>query len=185
MNTPHRPDGLPDDVRTADEILTERLEEPGARAAWARRSTRLRLVALVLGLVLLGVAAFTVMVTASAGALVIGSALALIAVMVPYTALVRRLNAGARVLRGYERVVDERQRAGIDRAHALGHTATGWLMTALAALGAIAHLITRDVLGTVVEAPIGLTAAVVWAVLGLHTLFPACHLAWKQPDEEE
>ncbi|CAL9500268.1 hypothetical protein SUDANB121_03438 [Nocardiopsis dassonvillei] len=185
MNTPHRPAGLPDGVRTADEILTEKMEEPRARAAWARRSTRLRLVALVLGTALLGTAAFAVMVAARSGALVIGSALVLVIVLVFHAPLAQRLNAGARVLRGYERVVDERQRAETDHARALGHTVTEWMMTALAALGGIAHLVTRDVLGVVAEVPIGLASVAVWTVLALHNLFPACYLAWTRPDEEE
>lgn len=172
-------------LHPADEILIGKFQEPAARAAWARRSTRLRLVAVVLALALAGTAAFAVMVTAGSGALVIGSALMLIAVLAVFSPLARRLNAGARVLKGYERVVDERQRAEIDHARALGHTVTGWMMAALAVLGGIAHLVTRDVLGAVVEVPIGLAAAAVWVVLVLHDLFPACHLAWTRPDEEE
>ncbi|MEU0488696.1 hypothetical protein ABZ249_05670 [Nocardiopsis sp. NPDC006139] len=178
MNTPRRSADL------SDTILLEKLEEPGARAVWARRSTRLRLVALVLALTLLGTAAFAVMVTARTGALVIASALALIVVLALHTSFAQRLNAGARVLRGYERVVDERQRAEIDHARALGHTVTGRAMAALVMLGGIAHLVAGDVLGAVVEVPVGLAAAVAWVVLALHNLFPACHLAWVQPDEE-
>lgn len=162
--------------------LRSQFEDPKIRRLWADRSARLRRLYLSLSLVLLIAAALTAMALAQSTWALLGACVAVFVLLIPQTAVFRGLEAGSRTLYGYELVVDERQRAEIEAARNLGHSVTsGLLILAVATAGAAQLANTYP--PAEANVPVGVFLPVAWLVLTAHRAFPACYLAWTQPDE--
>ncbi|MEU3018061.1 hypothetical protein ABZ635_11790 [Nocardiopsis sp. NPDC007018] len=169
-------------ARARRQRLLDQFEDPVTRALWADRGARVRRTYLSIALALASTAALTSLALSQSALAVTASSLAVVVLLIAQTGAFHRIEAGSRTLHGYAEVVDERQRAEIDAARDLGHSVTSALLILVVAGAGAAQLAGTNP-WTDLTVPIGLLLPVVWLVLVVHRSFPACYLAWTQPDE--
>ncbi len=170
-------------ARARRQKLVDQFEDPRTRTLWADRTARVRRLYLAVALVLMGTAALTSLALSQSALMLTGSSLAVVVLMIAQTGALQRLEAGSRTLHGYAEVVDERQRSEIDAARDLGHSVTSALLLLVVAVVGVAQLMGTFPLADL-TVPAGLLLPVVWLALVVHRSFPACYLAWTQPDEQ-